>query len=87
VRRKDDGLTGELDDRHQGLQGIDIHLVDVRVARHGIGRNQDRVAVGCAPGCSLDADIAVRAGLVLDDDLLMQAARQELTDDAGTHIG
>src|ERR1700719_4935643 len=30
--RQNDGLAGELDDRRQFLQGIDVHLVDVRVA-------------------------------------------------------
>src|SRR5262249_34772363 len=76
MRRQHDGLTGELDDRRQFLQRIDVHLVDVRVAAHRVGRNQDRIAIGCAPGSGLDADIAIGAGLVLDHDLLMQAARQ-----------
>ena len=74
VCREHDGLARELDDRGQCLQRLDVHLVDVRVAAHGVGRNQHRIAVRRAPGRSLDADIAVGAGLVLDHDLLVQAA-------------
>src|SRR5262249_46676932 len=53
----------------------------------GIGGNQNRIAIGWTPGSSLDADVAVGAGLVLDDDLLLQAARQILADEAGGHRG
>src|SRR5262249_59168817 len=40
-----------------------------------------------ALGSRLDPDVAVGAGLVLNDDLLMQAARQALTDEARRHVG
>jgi hypothetical protein len=68
-------------------QRIDVHLVDVRIAAHGVGRNQDRVAIRRAFRRGLHADVAVGAGLVLDDNLLTQAARQMLADQARTHVG
>jgi hypothetical protein len=75
MRGEHDGLARELDDRRQLLQGIEVHLVDMRVAAHRIAGNQDRIAVRRAFGRGLDADVAVGAGLVLDHDLLMEAAR------------
>src|SRR5438270_12928245 len=87
MRRQNDRLAGELDDRYQIPQGIDAHLIDVRVAADGIGRNEDGVTVDWTLGRSLDPDIAVGAALVLDHDLLAQAARQKLPDDTGADVG
>jgi hypothetical protein len=87
MRREHNRLTRELDDRRQFLQRIDVHLVDVRVAADDIARNQDRVAIRRAFRRGLDANVAVGAGPILDDDLLLQAARQVLTDEAGAHVG
>src|SRR5262249_27772323 len=59
---------------------------DVRIAGQRIGDNQHRVAIGWTFGSGLDANVAVGARLVLDDDLPPQAARQILTDEAGAHV-
>src|SRR6476659_9486087 len=87
MRRKHYGLTRELDDRREFLERIDVHPVDVRIAAQGIGCDQHRVAIRGRLCRGLDADIAVGAGLVLDDDLLPQTARQILADEAGAHVG
>ena len=87
MRRQRDRLPRKLDHRRQILQRIDTHLVDVRVAAHRLGPNEDCVAVGRALGDALDPEIAVGAGFVLHHDLLAERPRQVLGDDAGADIG
>src|SRR5262245_9211008 len=84
---EDHRLPGQLEARHQVLQDFDTHLVDMRIAGDGVGGNEDAIAVRRAFGPGLDSDVAVGAGLVFDDHLLAQAARQVFADDTSRHIG
>ncbi len=50
-------------------------------------RDEQRVAVGLGAGHRLGADRALRAGLVLDDDGLLQVPAEIFADQAAEHIG
>ena len=69
-----DRLTREVDDGAQIGSGIDVAMENMGIARHGVGRHQNAVAVGGAFGDLGHADRAVGAGLILDEDLLAQHA-------------
>ena len=80
--RQHDRLARQLDHWHQGLHRVDVHLEDVGRARHEVGRDQDRVAIGRSVRGSLNADDATGAGLVLDNGLLAQGSAERFADQA-----
>jgi hypothetical protein len=69
------GGLRQQDHRHEVLLVVEGHLrVEARVDRvRAHGAHVERVAVGWRLGRLLAADVAARAGLVLDDDRLSQA--------------
>ncbi len=65
--------VGELGDRRQRRQRIERHLHQELVDDEVVGRgDQDRVAVGLGARDFLGADVAGRAGLGLDHELLAE---------------
>ena len=63
-------------------------LVEHRIEHDdGSRRDEQRVAVGLGTGHDLGADRALRAGLVLDDDRLLQVAAEKFADQPSQHIG
>jgi hypothetical protein len=67
-----------LADRHQGRNGVDRALLDMRIDHDGLGgRVEQRVAIGLGVGHNACADAAVGAALVVDDDLLAEDRRHD----------
>jgi hypothetical protein len=87
VHRQDHRLTRQLDDRFKLLQRIKIHSIEVRIAGHGVGGNQDGVAIRRALGGSFDADRRVGTRFVLDVDLLAEDPREILANQPRAHVG
>ena len=80
-------LARELDDGHQIPRGVYVRMKYMRIARDGVGRDQNGVSIGRALRGSLDRDRAVRAGPVLDIDLLAEHARQIFPDQPRPDVG
>ena len=75
-------------DRHELRPVIGQRLVEIVVDRQGRGRTaQQRVAVRLGAIGDLGADIAGRAGAIVDDDRLAPGGRKLLADDAAEHVG
>jgi len=76
-------------DRLEIRFGIEAGMgVEVRRRRMGaVGSHQQRVAVGRRLGGELGADIAARAGAVLDHDVAAELACELLGDEARRHVG
>ena len=86
MRRQHDRLARQLDHRGEVLELV-VDLVNVRIARHRVGRDQDGVAVGRALGRRFGADVAVGAGAVLHHHLLAERARQIFGDQPRRDVG
>ena len=86
----DDQKVEEARRRHRGEVGENIvrQLVEQR-RRDGVvvAGHEQRVAVGGGGRAGLRGDDAGGAGAILDDELLMEAARQLLAEDAHADIG
>ncbi len=75
--------------RRQILERVVFHFpVEHGVDRERAGnRNADRVAVGSGPGDERGAEVAARAGTVLDDHRLAERRRELLREHARDQVG
>ena len=88
VHRKADDVRARIGDRREVLHGIEADVpVEMHVARHRcVGADHQRVAIGGSARNERRADIAARAGPVVDDHRLAPGLMQPVRDGARRQV-